>query len=79
MCATYDDGFQDFIDDCGDLAPFAVRGRYPEGTEITEWQAESAVKKAERIHKFCSERIQELRLAEQEQDAGPSQNPEQSM
>jgi HEPN domain-containing protein len=67
MCAAYNDDFTEFLDDCGNLTPFAVGARYPDEMTIDEWQAESAVEKADRILKFCSEQIQELRLSKQEQ------------
>ncbi|MDR2615225.1 MAG: HEPN domain-containing protein [Oscillospiraceae bacterium] len=53
MCVKHLPEFSDIVDDCLDIAPYAVQTRYPNNIEIEEAETQSALRKAERILDFC--------------------------
>ena len=52
-CASFDIRFNDYADDCADLTPYAVHARYPMNEEMDEPEAQAALRKAERVVRFC--------------------------
>ena len=58
LCADFIDKFEDVANDCTDLTPYATQARYPGTEEITETEAESALRKAERVLALCESLIE---------------------
>lgn len=58
LCSDITDKFEDIANDCTDLTPYATQARYPNNEEITEPEAESALRKAERIVALCESLIE---------------------
>jgi len=52
LCADFDKQFNDYLEDCVRLTPYATQARYPDNDEIEENEAESALRRAERIFAF---------------------------
>ena len=49
------------LEPCNKLTDYVTAARYPSPVEIVEMDAVFALKEAERIYTFCSDRIPELR------------------
>jgi HEPN domain-containing protein len=56
LCKDLDGDFDNFLEDCGEVTPYATQSRYPNNAEIEEWENESALKIAERIVSVCEEK-----------------------
>jgi len=59
LCSDIFDTFEDVANDCTDLTPYATQARYPGTEEITESEAESALRKAEHVVALCENLIKE--------------------
>jgi HEPN domain-containing protein len=78
-CAGYEPAFDGICHACAALAPYTEELLYPGGADVTEAEAVRAIQAAEKVYVFCAGLVPELMPAGQEQDAGLSQTPEQSL
>jgi HEPN domain-containing protein len=54
VCGSFDEGFRDLEEDCSDISHYATDARYPNKNEIDEAETKTALRKAERIVRFCA-------------------------
>ena len=57
LCMDMDMAFDDLLDACSDLTPYATQARYPNTSEITELITAAALRKAERILSFVADLV----------------------
>jgi HEPN domain-containing protein len=57
LCVEFDKGFEDYLNDCADITPYATFARYPNDDDMDETETIAALKKADRIFKFCEQKI----------------------
>jgi len=58
LCLEFDEGFDDLLDDCADLSPYATQARYPNEIPVDEARTQAALLKAERVVKLCESLIE---------------------
>jgi HEPN domain-containing protein len=57
LCKEQNEIFEELLDDCSDLTPYATQARYPKNNEITEEETTAALRKAERLMQFVTSLI----------------------
>ena len=53
ICLEFHEGFDDLLEDCADLSPYATQARYPNEIPIDEVKTLAALQKAERVMALC--------------------------
>jgi HEPN domain-containing protein len=60
LCEIVNTEFEEIMDDCSDLTPYAVQTRYPNEIEITECETTIALSKSKNVFEFTLKFIPEL-------------------